>query len=109
MMLVTATSNLATALPSSAGGIGPFEVVAKETLVVLGVSGSVGAAYAVVLHLVALWLPVTLLGLLLLWRQNLSLKDLTGKNITRTTPEPVSSALESRLAWPQKEPKEESR
>jgi len=108
MMLLTATSNLATALPSSAGGIGPFEVVAKETLVALGVSGSVGAVYAVVLHLVALWLPVTLLGLVLLWRQNLSLKNLTsatGKNLTSATAEPVSSNLETQLAWP----KEESR
>ena len=100
MMLLTATSNLATALPSSAGGIGPFEVVAKETLVALGVSGSVGAVYAVVLHLVALWLPVTLLGLALLWRQNLSLR-----NLTSATAEPVSSPQESQLAWPQEDPR----
>ena len=104
MMLLTATSNLATALPSSTGGIGPFEVVAKETLVALGVSGSVGAAYALVLHLVALWLPVTLLGLVLLWRQNLSLKTLTSANA-----EPEASTPESQLAWTQKEPREESR
>ena len=95
MMLLTATSNLATALPSSAGGIGPFEVVAKETLVALGVSGSVGAVYAIVLHLVALWLPVTLLGLVLLWRQNLSLKNLAGKNLASTAAEPLSSTPES--------------
>ena len=98
MMLLTATSNLATALPSSAGGIGPFEVVAKETLVALGVSGSVGAVYAVALHLVALWLPVTLLGLVLLWRQNLSLKTLTSANA-----EPVSSTQESQLTFPKEE------
>ena len=78
MMLLTATSNLATALPSSVGGIGPFEVVAQQTLLALGVSGSLGAVYAGFLHLVTLWLPVTLLGLVLLWRQNLSLKTLTG-------------------------------
>ena len=107
MMLLTATSNLATALPSSAGGIGPFEVVAKETLVALGVSGPVGVGYALVLHLVALWLPVTLLGLVLLWRQNLSLKTLTAT--TKAIADPASSTPESQLAESQLAmPKEES-
>jgi uncharacterized protein (TIRG00374 family) len=71
--LLTATSNLATALPASIGGIGPFEVVAQQTLVALGVGASVAGAYAGFLHLVALWLPVNLAGLALLWKQNLSL------------------------------------
>ncbi len=76
MMLLTATSNLVTALPASVGGIGPFEVVAQQTLVAMGVSASLGAPYALFLHLVALWLPVTLAGLVLLWWQNLSLRRL---------------------------------
>ena len=77
VMLVTATSNLATALPSSIGGIGPFEVVAQQTLIALGVGGSLAGAYAGFLHLVALWLPVNLAGLAILWKQNLSLRGLT--------------------------------
>ena len=77
VMLVTATSNLATSLPSSIGGIGPFEVVAQQTLIALGIGGSVAAAYAGFLHLVALWLPVNLAGLALLWKHNLSLRGLT--------------------------------
>jgi uncharacterized membrane protein YbhN (UPF0104 family) len=77
VVLVTATSNLITALPASIGGIGPFEVVAQQTLVGLGVGASVAASYAVVLHVVALWLPVNLVGLALLWRQNLSFRQLT--------------------------------
>ena len=71
MLLLTATSNLAAALPASVGGIGPFEVAAQQTLVILGVGATVGAVYAGFLHLVALWLPVNLLGLALLWRQHL--------------------------------------
>ena len=74
--LLTAVSNLATALPTSIGGIGPFEVVAQQTLVALGVGASVAAVYAAFLHLVALWLPVNLVGLALLWKQNLSLRQL---------------------------------
>ena len=76
VLLVTATSNLATSVPASIGGIGPFEVVAQQTLLALGVSGSLAVPYALVVHIVALWLPVNLLGLALLWKQNLSLRQL---------------------------------
>ena len=76
VLLVTATSNLATSVPTSIGGIGPFEVVAQQTLLALGVSGSVAGTYALVVHLVALWLPVNLLGLALLWGEHLSLRQL---------------------------------
>jgi uncharacterized protein (TIRG00374 family) len=76
MLLLTATSNLATALPASIGGIGPFEVVAQQTLVALGVGASVAAVYSGFLHVVALWLPVNLVGLALLWKHNLSLRQL---------------------------------
>ncbi len=75
--LLTATSNLATGVPSVIGGIGPFEVVAQQTLLALGVSASVGAAYATFVHIVVLWLPVNLVGLFILLRQNLSLSQLT--------------------------------
>ncbi|MBI4202144.1 MAG: flippase-like domain-containing protein [Chloroflexi bacterium] len=72
MLAVTATSNLATALPSSQGGIGPFELFATATLVVLGAPREQATAYAVVLH-VALLVPVTLLGLAYLWAGKQSL------------------------------------
>ena len=109
MLLLTATSNLATAVPSSVGGIGPFEVVAQQTLLALGVSGSLGAIYAGFLHLVALWLPVTLLGLVLLWRQNLSLKALTGRNLAGKNPTDspnslVTTGLESQIALSGEDP-----
>lgn len=73
VVLLTATSNLATSVPTAIGGIGPFEVVAQQTLVALGVGSAVAATYAGFLHLVALWLPVNLVGLAIMWKQNLSL------------------------------------
>ena len=78
VVLLTATSNLATSLPISIGGIGTFEVVAQQTLKALGVDSTEAGAYSVFLHLVALWLPVNLAGLALMWQQNLSLKGLAG-------------------------------
>ena len=34
------------------------------------------ASYALVVHLVALWLPVNLAGLAFMWRENLSLSQM---------------------------------
>ena len=75
-LLLTAISNLATAIPSAVGGIGPFELGAQQTLVALGVGASVAGAYAGFVHLAALWLPVNVVGMVLLWKQNLSLRSL---------------------------------
>ena len=86
IVLLTATSNLATSVPSSIGGIGPFEVVAQQTLVALGVGASAAGAYAGFLHLAALWLPVNAAGLVLMWQQNLSLKGLTGPAVQEPLP-----------------------
>ena len=76
VLLVTATSNLATAVPSTIGGIGPFEYVSQRTLVILGLGTSIATTYASFLHIIALWLPVTLVGLFFLWRENLSLAQI---------------------------------
>lgn len=76
-ILVTATSNLASAFPFAIGSIGPFEFISQLTLIALGVPAEVALSYALVAHLVALWLPVNLAGLALMLKHNLSLKQLT--------------------------------
>ena len=73
-LLATSTSNLATSLPSSAGGVGPFEYATRLTVEALGSSVEVAAAFAITLH-VALLAPVTLLGLFFLWQENISLGE----------------------------------
>ncbi len=75
--LLTATSNLVTALPTAVGGIGPFELVAQQTLMAMGVDPTLAAAYSLFLHIGTLWLPVNLAGLAHLLAQNISLKQLT--------------------------------
>jgi uncharacterized protein (TIRG00374 family) len=77
VLLLTATSNLATSVPSAIGGIGPFEIVAQQTLMALGVGASLAGAYSGFVHLVALWLPVNIAGLALLWKNNLSLREMS--------------------------------
>ena len=77
ILAVTATANLATSVPSSQGGIGPFEVLAIGTLEVLSdVPTPVATAYTITMH-AALLLPVVVAGLAVLWSQNVSFRDLS--------------------------------
>ena len=71
-LLVAAAANLIIALPPSQGGIGPFELVAKEVLVLAGVTSATASAYALALH-AALLLPVIVLGIIFLWIVNIDL------------------------------------
>ncbi|MEE2874991.1 MAG: lysylphosphatidylglycerol synthase transmembrane domain-containing protein [Chloroflexota bacterium] len=71
--VVTSASNLAIAVPSTSGGIGPFEFFAKESLTfVSDISVTDAAVYAVVLHFLLL-APVSLVGLFLAWIRGLSI------------------------------------
>ena len=87
-LMVAAAANLAITLPSASGGIGPFELLAKETLTFLGVGSAVAGAYAVALHGLLL-LPVIVAGLLFLWSINLSL----GRTLGGARDEPVAPIL----------------
>ena len=78
MALVTALANIGSSIPSSPGGIGLFELIARETLVLLplaAVDRSDAAAFAAVSHF-ALLLPMIILGQVFLWAGNLSLRRL---------------------------------
>lgn len=77
ILLVMVTSNLITAIPATVGGIGAFEVVATLTLIALGVAVELSIVYSVAVHLLALWLPVNIIGLALLLWDNVSLRGLT--------------------------------
>ena len=66
MILTTATSNMGTIIPSTGGGVGPFEFFAQATLFVfVGDDNPVASAYVLVLH-AALLFPITILGLVYL-------------------------------------------
>jgi uncharacterized protein (TIRG00374 family) len=60
---VGAAANLALSIPSAQGGVGPFQLVAKEALLKFGVATNTAGAYALALH-VLIVAPVTVVGLL---------------------------------------------
>ena len=79
MVLVTSIANIGSSIPAAPGGVGLFELVSRETLVLLPtseVSRSVAAAFAAVAH-ACLLLPMIALGQVFLWTEHLSLKGLS--------------------------------
>jgi uncharacterized protein (TIRG00374 family) len=71
-----AAANVAMSVPSAQGGVGPFQYYATQALTRLHVSGPTAAAYAVALH-IFLVAPVSLAGMLLLWRSTMSVRTST--------------------------------
>ncbi len=88
-LLATAAANLAIAVLASQGGIGPFELVTKQTFIAAGVATSGAEAYAIGLHALVL-LPVIVVGLYFLGTMNLSLGEMfrgaTGDGSSEVTP-----------------------
>lgn len=75
MILVSAVANLGAAVPGSPGGIGLFELIARETLLLLPlavVDRSAAAGFATVTHALLL-LVMIIPGLAYLWTENVSL------------------------------------
>ena len=78
-VVVTSVANIGSSVPAAPGGIGLFELVARETLVLLPmaeVARSVAGGYAAVVH-AALLLPMIVLGQLFLWTSHISLRSLS--------------------------------
>lgn len=75
LMLMNGIVNLFTTLPAAPGYIGTFDAPGIEILeVVGGVNRQIATAYTLVLH-VALWLPITALGLYYLYRHRMEWSD----------------------------------
>ncbi len=75
ILVFTAAANLAGVLPSSAGSWGPFDFFGTAALVALGAPFDVASVFALTVH-VALWVPVTALGLAVLVMDGTSLRRL---------------------------------
>ena len=75
ILVFTSAANLAGVLPSTAGSWGPFDFFGAAALVALGVGQEVAAAYALTVH-VTLWLPPTIVGVVILVMDGNSLSGL---------------------------------
>ena len=79
MVLVTAIANIGASIPAGPGGIGLFEIIAREVLVLLPLATmdrAVAGAYVAVVH-ACLLIPMIVLGQFFLWTQHVSLRSLT--------------------------------
>jgi uncharacterized protein (TIRG00374 family) len=76
-LIIAAAANLALSIFASPGGVGPFELATREVLVLYDVSSASASAYAIALHALLL-APVIIVGFVLLWSMQLSLRQLMG-------------------------------
>ena len=78
-VLVTAIANIGSSIPAAPGGLGLFELMAREAMVLIPlatVDRSVAAGFATLVH-ATLLLPMIVIGQLFLWNQHISLRSLT--------------------------------
>lgn len=75
LMLMNGVVNLATTLPSAPGYVGTFDAPGIAVLELYGVEAAIAVAYTLVLH-AALWLPITLLGIYYMVRQEMGWSDI---------------------------------
>ncbi len=70
LMLMNGIVNLATTIPSAPGYVGTFDAPGIAILAAFGVPQAIAAAYTLVLH-VALWLPITVLGVYYMFKEGI--------------------------------------
>jgi len=76
--------NLMIVVPSSPGYFGPFELACTLILgekgygSIIGFSEHVVVAYALIIHVVVQWIPSTILGLIFMWTEHISFKEIDG-------------------------------
>ena len=78
--------NLMIIIPSAPGYFGPFEFAC---VMILGKTGygaityftkEMATAYSLVLHVIVQWIPSTLLGLLFMWKEHITFKEVRTDN-----------------------------
>ena len=78
MFLTTSISNIGSSIPATPGGIGLFELVARETIVWLpfgNITREIAGGYVALVHAVLI-IPLIILGQIFLWTMNFkSIKD----------------------------------
>jgi uncharacterized membrane protein YbhN (UPF0104 family) len=86
-------ANFATLVPSSPGYVGTFDGTLVKVLAdTAGLSADRATAYTVVVH-ATLFIPVTVVGLLILWRAHISFGQLTRLGRRRAAPAPVAEPV----------------
>lgn len=67
-IFICAISNLSSAIPSSPGYIGTFDLITTSIIVLLGVQKSLALSFVLILHIVLL-LPITIIGLIIYFKK----------------------------------------
>ena len=81
-ILITGVTNIGSSIPAAPGGLGLFEWISRETLILISnseVSRAKASAFAAITHL-SLLLPIVVLGQIFLWVGGISLSKAIQEN-----------------------------
>jgi len=73
-VVLVAIVNLGVSIPSSPGYLGTFEFFCARTMNLFGIPSNLSVSYAILMHAVV-FVPVTLLGLFFMWKEQFSFKE----------------------------------
>ena len=79
MISFTVISNLAGIIPSTSGGWGPYDFFGALTLHSFGFDPVISASFTITVHIV-LWIPPTIIGIIILWFDKTSIFELITKS-----------------------------
>lgn len=80
-LLMLVTVNMGMLIPSTPAGLGVFQFAVVKSLEIFSIVTTLGMAIAVVLHMAQI-VPVTIVGILWLWRNHISLAALERERIS---------------------------
>jgi uncharacterized protein (TIRG00374 family) len=76
VFLIMAVANLAIMVPSTSGGVGPFELFGVGVMMLFSYPKETAVTYVLLIHAMIL-IPIILLGLLFMFTEKVSFKDIT--------------------------------
>ena len=74
LLLLIGVVNLVLLIPAAPGGLGTFDAAGKSVLQLFGIAPDAATGYSLLLR-AALWIPLTVLGLILFMKEGLSLRS----------------------------------
>ena len=100
LILAALVANLGASIPATPGGIGLFELITREFLILLPlatVDRAVAGGYTALVHASVL-LPMIVLGQLFLWTEHISLGSLAGGSLAGRSQTSTEAAREATVA-----------
>ena len=100
LLLLIGVVNLVLLIPAAPGGLGTFDAAGKSVLQLFGIAPDAATGYSLLLR-AALWIPLTVLGLILFMKEGLSLRSDLGALQAEYRAEELQALTDAQTAPPE--------